>query len=270
MRAGLFDRAERLFSELIDRESQAPSALRHLLDIYQQEKDWENALSIAAKLEAATDEPMGSFMSHFCCELAELELEKEKPEMARKFLGRGRRYDPESARALFIAARIAEQKDHFSEALGIYEQIVELDPDYIPILIDHYFASAARANDEERARKKLEEWSGDHSGISLVLHQATLIAAEDGKKKAAEFMTGALEEQPSVQGLERLMQLRKEAGEAIDSSAEILHSITRELLASQSSYRCGHCGFSGHNHHWQCPSCKQWGTTRVIRGVLGE
>lgn len=38
MRAGLFDRAEKLFSELMERESQAPSALKHLLDIYQQEK----------------------------------------------------------------------------------------------------------------------------------------------------------------------------------------------------------------------------------------
>ena len=66
------------------------------------------------------------------------------------------------------------------------------------------------------------------------------------------------------------MALKKTGGTEIESGEEILHTITRELLASQSSYRCTNCGFSGHTHNWQCPSCKQWSTTRVIRGVLGE
>ena len=37
MRAGLFDRSENLFKELIELESYAPSAVKHLLDIYQGE-----------------------------------------------------------------------------------------------------------------------------------------------------------------------------------------------------------------------------------------
>ena len=79
MRAGLFDRAENLFKELTQRDSHVPSALRHLLDIYQQEKDWEKALEQAKKLEAVTDEKMGLMMAHFCCELAETDLSDNKP-----------------------------------------------------------------------------------------------------------------------------------------------------------------------------------------------
>ena len=41
MRAGLLDRAERLFAELIESDAHTPSALHSLLEIYQQEKDWE-------------------------------------------------------------------------------------------------------------------------------------------------------------------------------------------------------------------------------------
>src|SRR5690606_5329978 len=43
MRAGLFDRAENLFLELIELNAHTERALRHLLDIYQQEQDWEKA-----------------------------------------------------------------------------------------------------------------------------------------------------------------------------------------------------------------------------------
>jgi hypothetical protein len=54
MRAGLLDRAERLFSELIETDAHTPSALRSLLDIYQQEKDWDKALEQAQRLEQVT------------------------------------------------------------------------------------------------------------------------------------------------------------------------------------------------------------------------
>ena len=47
MRAGLLDRAERLFSELIESDAHTPAALRSLLEIYQQEKDWEKSLEQA-------------------------------------------------------------------------------------------------------------------------------------------------------------------------------------------------------------------------------
>jgi lipopolysaccharide biosynthesis regulator YciM len=83
MRAGLFDRAENLFKELTERESHTPSALRHLLDIYQQEKDWQQALQQAQQLEAVTDEKMGLVMAHFCCEMAEMDLQADNPAAVR-------------------------------------------------------------------------------------------------------------------------------------------------------------------------------------------
>jgi lipopolysaccharide biosynthesis regulator YciM len=270
MRAGLFDRAERLFSELIDRESQAPSALRHLLDIYQQEKDWDNALGIAAKLEKIGSEHMGGLMSHFCCELAEQHLKKQEPEKARKYLGQAKRHDPESVRAHFIAAGIAEQNQNFVQSMGIYEEIVKLDPDYLPFLLQRYFDAAIEAGELEKANQQLASWRQEHQGISLVLQQAERLKQDQGSEKAIELIAEALKEQASVKGLNKLMELKSDAGGEVGPDENILHSITKELMNSQSSYRCSNCGFSGHIHHWQCPSCKNWSTTRVIRGVLGE
>ena len=41
MRSGLLDRAESLFKELLEMGMYEPQALRHVVDIYQQEQDWE-------------------------------------------------------------------------------------------------------------------------------------------------------------------------------------------------------------------------------------
>ena len=43
MRSGLLDRAESLFRELLDLGTYELQALQHLIDIYQQEQDWDQA-----------------------------------------------------------------------------------------------------------------------------------------------------------------------------------------------------------------------------------
>lgn len=270
MSAGLFDRAERLFSELMERESQAVSALQHLLNIYQQEKEWDKALDIARKLQKITAEHLGGVMSHFCCELAEIDLKKDKLEAARKHLRQARRHNPESVRAHFISAGIAEHKEQYEEALNIYEEIIRLDADFLPHLIDRYFDCAEKAGEEDRAGSQLESWGRSYQGISVVLRQAVITENAEGSTKAAEFLAHELKSRPSIRGLEKLMEMKKSAGPEVEEEEDILHAITRQLLAAQSAYRCTHCGFSGNHHNWQCPSCKQWGSTSLIRGVLGE
>jgi lipopolysaccharide biosynthesis regulator YciM len=270
MRAGLFDRAERLFSELTERESQAPSALRHLLDIYQQEKDWGKALDIASRLEQVTGERVAVLRSHFCCEMAQLELDNGKPEAARKQLKLARRFDPENVRVHFIEARIAEQGRHFAEAMAMYEAVARLDSGYLPLFLDRYFAIAEQAGEQARAQSTLDSWAEARDGISVILKKASILEREQGRDAAAAFLAGELSASPSVRGLDKLMELRNASSETPEATSLALHDITRELLATQPAWRCRHCGFSGQAHHWQCPSCKQWSTTRLIRGVLGE
>ena len=270
MRAGLFDRAENLFNELIERESHAPSALRHLLDIYQQEKDWEKALQQAQQLEAVTDEKMGLLMAHFCCELAENDLKASKMTAARKHLRQARRYFPESIRARFILARIAERQEMYSEALDVYEEIAEMDMEYIHDILEAYLACAQKAEEFPRALSRMEHWSEKYDGISLLLSQTAVIREEQGLEAATRHLAEALTRRPSVKGLDHLIELKLEGGPETESGDEILRAVAQKLLARQPSYRCTHCGYAGHSHHWQCPSCKNWSTTRIIRGVLGE
>lgn len=270
MRAGLFDRAENLFNELIERESYAPSALRHLLDIYQQEKDWEKALVQAQQLEAVTGEQMGKVMAHFCCEMAETNLTANKPAEARKHLRQARRYFPESIRARLTLARIARQQEMFTEALDVYEEIAGMDMEYIHDFLDAYLACAQKTEAFPRALENMQKWVEDYDGISLLMSLTAVIRNEQGLEAATHYLAEALTRRPSVKGLDYLIELKLEGGPETESGDEILRAVAQKLLARQPSYRCTHCGYAGHSHHWQCPSCKSWSTTRIIRGVLGE
>lgn len=63
MKSGLLDRAETVFTELAQLDQRAPQALRHLIGIYQAERDWEKAIDNATRYEQVTGEPMGKLIS---------------------------------------------------------------------------------------------------------------------------------------------------------------------------------------------------------------
>jgi lipopolysaccharide biosynthesis regulator YciM len=270
MRAGLLDRAERLFAELIETGTHTPSALRSLLDIYQQEKDWEKALEQAQQLERVSGEHMGDVMAQYCCEMADARLAANDREGARRKLRNARRHDPGCIRARFILARISAQEDDFQRALDLYEEIAELDPDYIPELLEDYINAADRTGQTERSRQKLVEWAEGYKGISLILKLTEYLAKEEGGAAAGQFLVETLASKPSVRGLDHLIDLKAEGHLDAESSDDILKAVTARLLSRQPDYRCHHCGFGGQTHHWQCPSCRKWGTTKRIHGVLGE
>jgi len=54
MRAGLFDRAEKLFNDLVKMNLHRRRALEGLREIYQQEKDWRRCLKVVEQLRLLT------------------------------------------------------------------------------------------------------------------------------------------------------------------------------------------------------------------------
>ena len=110
-----------------------------------------------------------------------------------------------------------------------------------------------------------------YGGITVTLALADLKLRERGESDAIGFLTQQLRRRPSVRGLHRLIEL---SAAHVDGPAEdymlILGDLTDKLLANRPIYACGHCGFTGKALHWQCPSCKDWGTVKPIQGVQGE
>ncbi|HUH39106.1 MAG TPA: lipopolysaccharide assembly protein LapB, partial [Spongiibacteraceae bacterium] len=83
--AGILGRAEKLLLDLAEQSSELQdTALRHLLDIYQQERGWLKALDTARRLRprrslfgaARRDRLLDLQQSHYCCELADQALQR--------------------------------------------------------------------------------------------------------------------------------------------------------------------------------------------------
>ena len=271
MKAGLFDRAEGLFKELIEHNAHLSSALPLLLDIYQQEKDWENAINIADQMGFVDEQPARAVIAQFYCELAENARSREVLDVASGFLEKAGKYNPYCPRTSLIRGGIARQKGEYREALSAYRQVVDRDVELLPEVLDamHFCHVSLQTIDE--LIDYLQKAIARYSGISPVLALADILSEEKGNEPAAEFIAGELSKRPSVRGLSRFIDLSLSRSEgAAHDNLLILKNLTDQLLENKPVYKCNDCGFRGKVLHWQCPGCKHWNTVKPIHGVEGE
>jgi lipopolysaccharide biosynthesis regulator YciM len=271
MRAGLLDRAEALFCDLVAMNAHAPSAMRHLIAIYQHERDWHKAIEHARRLEVMTGEDEAPMIAQFYCELADRSRQHGARAEARDYLRQAFECQPGCVRAFMLTGRLLSEDGQHADAVTAYESAIQADIAFTPEILPPLLNSYARSQQMERAEGFLREMIGRYHGVSPVLALAHLYKERDGERAAIDFLTTQLRQRPSVRGLMALIDatMDKIEGEARENFL-ILRDLTRKLLEGQAMYRCSRCGFGAKAHHWQCPSCKSWSTIRPIHGVASE
>jgi lipopolysaccharide biosynthesis regulator YciM len=271
MRAGLLDRAEALFADLVAMNAHAPSALRHLIAIYQHERDWNKAIEHARRLEVMTGEDEAPMVAQFYCELADRSRQHGARVEARDYLEQAFRCQPDCVRAWMLTGRLQAEEGQHAEAVQAYEAAIGADIAFVPEILPPLLNSYACSQQMDRAERFLRDMLGRYHGISPVLALTRLYQQRDGQRAAVDFLTAQLRQRPSVRGLMALIDatMDRVEGEARENFL-ILRDLTRKLLEGQAMYRCSRCGFGAKAHHWQCPSCKSWSTIRPIHGVANE
>ncbi len=271
MRAGLLDRAETLFADMVKLNASVPQALKHLISIYQQERDWKKAIEHARRYETATGEPMGKLIAQFQCELAEQARSVGDIQAARTFLAAAYADDTHCIRAGIVEGQLELAAGNDQAAIRAFERVARHDVEYLPEFLKSLLGCYERRGERARARSFLAEMIERYPGVSALLAQTRLIEQDEGRDAAAEFLTRQLRQRPSVRGQGALIELSLAQSRPEErDSLLVLKQLTEQLVAGTPAYRCGRCGFGARAHHWQCPSCKNWGTVKPIHGPTGE
>jgi lipopolysaccharide biosynthesis regulator YciM len=269
MQAGLLDRAEKLFCELIEQGSGSAVPARQLLSIYQQEKDWTKAIAMARTLPREGPE-RNTLIAQFHCELAREAIEEGQTEAARQALRQARRYDPKNPRARLLEGDLAWRAEDWAVAGDHYRAACDLDSECLIQVLDRIESSHRHLGD----LAGLEEWLtslAQRSALTTPLLALARLTSRENPQAAVQLVLDRMSQRPTVRGLQFLMRSLIEQGARLDQmKPELIADLLDRLLQDQSVYRCEHCGFSGSAYHWLCPSCRRWNTTRAIRGILGE
>lgn len=269
MLAGLFDRAESLLKELVEMQLQQRRALRGLIEIYQAEKEWPRCLEMAEQLQRVSTESLKTEIAQYHCEMAEECLRADDAGQARSHLLDAQAVDGDCIRAHMLQAQMELADGNAESAALRYRRVAECGPRYLPAMLPGLLECWRRLGRGNVARE-LEALFRAHPSPPLMLELSEAIERERGSDAALEFLESYLRAHADLAGAERLLELRLRtdasagsAGAAASGDAALLE-VVRHLRAMQPVYQCEHCGFEARALHWQCPSCKRWGSIQAV------
>lgn len=270
-RAGLLDRAEHLFMELIDNGQYQNFSCHQLLDIYQQEHDWDKAIDIATRLMALSGENMKPVIAQYYCEQADSARQQSKPDIAYKMLKRALQIEPHCVRASLIEGQLALDACQLSQAIGAFQRVEQQDALFLSEVIEPLQNCYLETGCIDEFANYLKRILKEHGGITPMLVLARLIQERENAATALSFVVKQLRARPSLRGLDHFIDMSlPEAQGATKENLLLFKDITSQLLKNRPIYKCSECGFTGKTLHWQCPSCKLWNTIKPIQGLEGE
>lgn len=268
--AGVFDRAERIFSELSSVKTFALPALTGLLDIYQREKDWEHAIQTAKKLESVAKKNYQPSIAHYYCELADLAIAKGQLEQATKYLKSASDADKHCARASLTQAKIDMKNGDYKSAIKNLKKVKNQNPDYLSEAIDPLATCYEATNEEKKLVSYLLQILEEFPRTPVVLILSERIRKWKGDKVAANFVADYVRRYPSLSGLNLFLSLylSKTEGRARDDLL-IVQALMKKLQSDKPDYQCVSCGFHGKSLHWHCPGCKEWSSIKPMHSLEG-
>jgi len=260
LKAGLLDRAEEMFVKLKSSTHRA-SALKSLLEIYQQEKDWIKAVEVAKEVERDSGQSAQKEIANYYCELAVSEATHSRPEGAKRHLESALAAHRKCVRANIILGDLLAGSGDHDGAIEAWKRIEQQNPEYLALVAQRLLESHRALGRTEEGLTLLRGYLSSFPSLDLldVAFQSTLDA--EGADAAYKLVKDELKRSQTLLGLDKLLEAQllitpAERRQDLEQVRNLVHSQTRRLAR----YRCENCGFKARQFYWHCPACGGWET----------
>lgn len=259
-RAGLLDRAEALFTKL-DGTPFEHSALSHLISIYETEKDWPKAIAATQRMEALAKQPYYREIAQHHCELAQAALLKVDRSTVLAEIERALAAHRGCARANLIAGDLALQDGDPAKAIAAWQRIESQNPLYLALAADRFGDAFRKLGDPEAGIRLLRNYQEQYPSLDLLNALFALVLEHEGAPAAAALVTDELARNPTLIGLDHLLEAKLLSAPADRRrDLELVKGLVAQHIKRLGFYKCDHCGFRARQYYWRCPGCQKWET----------
>ncbi len=272
MAAGLYDRAEEMFKQLVDETDFRISALQQLLQIYQATSEWQKAIDVAERLVKLGKDKQRVEIAHFYCELALQQMGNEDMDKAMALLRKGATADRSSARVSIMMGRVYMAKGDYQKAVESLLRVIDQDKELVSETLEMLQTCYQQLGMAEEWVAFLRRCVEENTGAAAELMLADVVQEHEGSDTAQVYITRQLQRHPTMRVFHKLMDYHlndAEEGRAKESLM-VLRDMVGEQVRSKPRYRCQKCGFTAYSLYWHCPSCRAWSTIKPIRGLDGQ
>ncbi len=268
--AGVLDRAENVFRELMDSPHLAVEALKGLQHVYETQREWEKAIEVGVRLKAHEVPNEHLRIAHYHCELAREALDRDDLDEAATRAARASEEVPGLSRALLIQSEIAARQGRIADAIARGREALSRTPQLAPLLVPRLERLHQELEGEHRLARLEETLSAlaNDQGITMARIALMRLFRRTGRLEAALSELGVILSQRPVptSGLLEAVRWMKVLPAVQEYSTEFaaFEKALSDQLGSQHLYQCVNCGYQGRAHVWQCPSCRRWDTLRGV------
>lgn len=275
--AGLLDRAERLLINVVNSSNDfEEQALELLQQVYQLEKEWQKAITIAEQLlpkkrvsfasKSIISGSKANVLAQYYCEIAQEALADDNFKRAGEAIENALRVDAQCARATLLKAELSYEMGQPNEAVAILDRLNEQDPSLLPEALPLLKQCLPYVND---LADKLQQWLNLYPSVAMLACWFE-IAVESDTEKAYQELKSHIVRRPTLKALSLLLEVQQRLDINDDAAVQLLQPAIADTLSQKPDYKCQQCGFSGKQLHWNCPKCQSFDTIRRIRGSEGD
>ena len=265
--AGLFDRAEALFSKLSQSAEYRVKALQRLVRIYEVTQDWDRAIETQAELSRmqkglARPAGPGAQVAHYYCELAEQARQEQDIVRARDMLKHADGCRETTVRSTLARADLDSDTGKQKDAVRTYQKVIKQAPDLLVDVLPRLVASYRELDDDKALAKYLGSLiDGDDRHVAAIA-MAAVRNPEIDQPVALDALVRFVASDETLSrliGIERIRSAPESEQAAI--LAEVRQAL-RSILALKPAYHCTECGYACLALQWQCPGCRSWETVK--------
>ena len=264
LKAGLLDRAEKLYREMIELKADPDKAYRHLLDLYISEKSWGEAVECAQMLFKMGEPEAAVEYGQCLCEIATEAIESGNHRLARKSLERALEVDADSVRAALLLIQLHVKSDKLSAAKRLFARLVRQRPDYMILYIEPA-RQVFPQNEDRHYQQFLQEQYRQHPSTRIAMALLEYYARNDEIEKARQFLSDILHQSPSFEAFEFALRFLKSNPDQLGETWDTLSVFLKALQDKKIEYVCSRCGYDSHAIQWLCPSCRNWASMKPVK-----
>ena len=263
LKAGLLDRAEKLFVRLSQGSRYQVDALENLTRIYEQEKEWEKAIEAGQQLEVLGGRSLALQIAHYYCELAEAAAVAKDYGAARQYVKQAQAGRPRTLRGALTRAHIAQETKDSKTALRLYHRIIDEHTYLIAEALPEIVAIYERENAIDELEKAFRTMLKKNPEMSTLVAYTAIVNDIGGIPVIDECVEKYLLNEKT---LSEFIDIQR-ATDGDDAAMARVRKALSNLASSTPRYQCQECGFSSQKLLWQCPSCRSWETQRPASRV---
>jgi len=212
-------------------------------------------------MEVLAKQPYFREIAEYHCELAQAALLKSDTATATNEIEQALATHRGCVRANLIRGDLARQNGDWRAAVEAWQGIESQNPAFLALAADRFAEAFRRLSDVPTGIRLLANYQAQYPSLDLLNALFTLTLEHEGATAAAALIKDELARNPTLIGLERLLEAQLLASPPDRRhDLELVKGLVGQHIKRLGLYKCDNCGFRARQYYWRCPGCQKWET----------